>query len=114
MSASRWPEFDDLSLDDLQRRRSEKWTRFPADVLPSAVAEMDFGLAAAVRDRLHAAVELGDAGYASPDQHELAEAYAGFCRERLDWTVDPAGVVPVTDVMVGVAEVLRRATTPGA
>ena len=114
MSSMHWPDFDDVSLDDLRRRRSEKWTKYPADVLPSAVAEMDFALAQPVRDRLHAAVDLGDTGYASPDQHELAEAYATFCLERLGWPIDPAGVLPVTDVMVGVAEVLRRVTSPGA
>ena len=114
MAHSRFAEFDDLSVDDLRRRRSEKWTRFPADVLPAAVAEMDFALAAPVRERLQSAVDLGDLGYASPDQHDLADAFVAYALERLDWQVDPAGVVPVTDVMVGVAEVLRRTTTPGA
>jgi cystathionine beta-lyase len=114
MRESSWPEFDHLSFDDLRRRRSEKWTRYPSDVLPSAVAEMDFPLAPPVREVLHAAVELGDCGYASPDQRALAEAYAGFAHERFGWTVDPSGVTPVTDVMVGVAEILRRTTSPGA
>jgi len=114
MSQSPWPVFDDLSLDDLRRRRSEKWTRFPPDVLPCAVAEMDYPLAQPIRDRLREAVDLGDCGYASPQQHELAEAYASFALDRLGARVDPAGVFPVTDVMVGVAEVLRRATSPNA
>ena len=114
MSGSRWPAFDDLTLDDLRSRRSEKWTKFAPDVLPAAVAEMDFPLASAIRERLHAAIDLGDLGYASPHQHELAKAFTSFARGRLGWEVDPVGVVPVTDVMVGVAEVLRVATSPGA
>ena len=114
MPGSRWPAFDDLSLEDLRRRRSEKWTRFAPDVLPAAVAEMDFPLAAPIRDRLHAAIDLGDCGYASPHQQELAKAFASFARDRLDWEVDPVGVEPVTDVMVGVAEVLRVTTSRGA
>ena len=44
----------------------------------------------------------------------MAETYAAFTSAHLGWTVDPAGVVPVTDVMVGVAEVLRVLTSPGA
>ena len=37
--------FDDLSLEELRQRRSEKWRRYPADVLPAWVAELDFPLA---------------------------------------------------------------------
>lgn len=111
MSTS-WTGFDDLAIGDLRQRRSEKWTAYPADVLPSAVAEMDFALAPVVRDRLHRAVELGDCGYASPDLGDLTDAFAGFAA-GLGWTVDPHGVAPVTDVMVGVAEVLRRVSAPG-
>ena len=33
------------SLDRLRKRQSEKWRAYPADVLPSFVAEMDFDLA---------------------------------------------------------------------
>jgi bifunctional pyridoxal-dependent enzyme with beta-cystathionase and maltose regulon repressor activities len=64
MSGSTSPQFDDLALDGLRCRRSEKWTKFPADVLPAAVAEMDFPLAGAVRARLTDAFALGDCGYA--------------------------------------------------
>ena len=42
----------DLSLDELRGRRSEKWVRFPPDVLPAWDAEMDFGLSPGVRDAL--------------------------------------------------------------
>ena len=36
------------SLDALRARTSEKWTAYPADVLPLFVAEMDYPLAPAV------------------------------------------------------------------
>ena len=50
-------------MDDLLARGSEKWTKYPPDVLPAWVAEMDFALAPPVRDALVRAVELGDLGY---------------------------------------------------
>src|SRR5207247_10707186 len=56
--------FDSVDLVSLRRRRSEKWTAFPADVLPSHIAEMDFPLAAPIEQALVAAVQDGDVGYA--------------------------------------------------
>ena len=53
-------------LEDLRRRRSVKWTTYPADVLPAWVAEMDFDLAAPIKAALGKAVEIGDCGCASP------------------------------------------------
>jgi cystathionine beta-lyase len=104
--------FDDLSLEDLRARRSAKWATYPPDVLPAWVAEMDFALAEPVRDVLRVAVERDDTGYPHPDG--LAEAFAGFAAARHGWEVDPAGVSLVADVMVGVTEVLRGLTDPGA
>ena len=37
--------FETVGLEALRLRRSEKWTKHPADVLPSHIAEMDFALA---------------------------------------------------------------------
>jgi cysteine-S-conjugate beta-lyase len=37
--------FEDLDLDRLRRRQSEKWRAHPPDVLPAFVAEMDYDLA---------------------------------------------------------------------
>ena len=37
-----------VELDELRRRRSEKWRKFPGDVLPSHIAEMDFAVAPGV------------------------------------------------------------------
>lgn len=105
------PDFDALTLDELRRRQSTKWTKHPADVLPMWVAELDVPLAAPIADALRAAVELGDTGYAEPTT--LAPAFARFAARRWGWTVDEARCWPVADVMVGVAEALRALTEPG-
>ena len=102
--------FDRLSLERLRRRRSEKWARYPNDVLPAFVAEMDFPLAEPIREALHEAVDLGDTGYAHPNR--IADAFADFARSWFDWSVDPGRVVMVPDVMVGAAEVIRLVTKP--
>ncbi|GGK87591.1 MalY/PatB family protein [Mangrovihabitans endophyticus] len=100
------------SLDHLRRRRSAKWRRYPDDVLPLFVAEMDVPLAPAIADVLRAAVESSDTGYAIPGA-DLGEAVAGFAARRWGWQVDPAKVTAVADVGVGAVELLRALTSPG-
>jgi cysteine-S-conjugate beta-lyase len=103
--------FEDLDLDQLRRRRSEKWRAHPPDVLPAFVAEMDYDLAEPVLAALRAAVDLSDCGYAQPAG--LGEAFAGFAAARHGWTVDPGRVHLVPDVMAGVDAILALATEPG-
>ena len=106
--------FEDLSLAQLRARRSAKWTTYPPDVLPAWIAEMDFPLAPPVRETLQEAVERSDCGYVGASLPDFGEAVATYARERLSWDVDARRVVPVSDVMVGVAELLRRVAAPGA
>lgn len=106
--------FETVELGALRSRRSEKWRRFPADVLPSHIAEMDFAVAPPIEEVLVAAVRAGDLGYAHAKSSGLYEAFAAFARRRWEWEVDPDAVVAVPDVMVGVAELLRVLTPAGA
>jgi cystathionine beta-lyase len=106
------PELTELSLERLQRRRSAKWAKYPAEVLPAWVAEMDFPLAAPVKRALLEAIELGDCGYAHPE--ELGAAFAEFAAGRHGWRVDPARVSPSSDVVGALTAVLQEVTEPGA
>jgi cystathionine beta-lyase len=99
-------------LELLRERRSAKWRIHPPDVLPLPVAEMDYALAPAIREALHAAVSRSDTGYGFAGT-ELGEALAGFAAERWDWSIDPAAVLPVGDVGVGCVELLRVLCRPG-
>jgi cystathionine beta-lyase len=103
--------FAHLTLESLRRRQSEKWTTYPADVLPAFVAEMDCSLAEPIQQALLRAIVDGDTGYAHPVG--LADAFAHFAQEWYGWSVDPHAVFTVPDVTVGVAEVLRLTTAPG-
>lgn len=102
--------FATVKLDALRRRSSEKWRKYPPDVLPSHIAEMDFAVAPPVEQALVAAVRAGDLGYAHARSSGLPEAFASFAQRRWSWDVDPDAVVAVPDVMVGVAELLRVLT----
>lgn len=101
-----------LPIEQLRQRSSTKWRKYPPEVLPLFVAEIDFAPAPAITRALERAVRLGDTGYTPPDPG-IAYAYAGFAQRRFGWTVDPSQVRTTCDVMMGVVELLRRVTSPG-
>jgi cystathionine beta-lyase len=103
--------FEDLDLDRLRRRRSEKWRLYPPDVLPAFIAEMDYDLAEPVLAALHQAIDLSDCGYAALDG--IGATFAEFAASRHGWAVDPGLVHLVPDVMAGVDALLNLATEPG-
>ena len=103
--------FDDVSLDELRTRRSVKWRRYPEDVLPAWVAELDFPLAAPVHRALADALRRDDTGYANADG--LPAAFASFAADRWRWQVDAERTLLVADIMSGVGELLRALTAPG-
>jgi cystathionine beta-lyase len=105
------PTLTELSLERLRRRRSAKWSRYPGDVLPAWVAEMDFPLAAPVKRALLEAIEADDCGY--PDPAELGESFAEFALRRHGWEVEPAAVSPSPDVVGALTAVLKEVASPG-
>lgn len=103
--------FDTLTLDELRTRTSEKWLAYPPDVLPLWVAEMDVPQAEPVVAAVHDAMRRGDTGY--PGGSDYAEAYAAFADERWGWDINPGRVRMLTDVMIGITDVLKVVTRPG-
>jgi cystathionine beta-lyase len=103
--------YDLITLESLRQRRSEKWRRYPPDVLPVWVAEMDFPLAAPIRDTLLDMVDRSDTGYAAVD--DLPGAYASFASRRWGHQVDPGRVLGLPDVMQGICAVLRVVSDRG-
>lgn len=99
---------DELSvppLAALRCRTSAKWTMHDPDVLPMSIAEMDFELAEPIREALDEAIRSSDVGYAQ--QGITAEPFARFALDTWGWRVEPNQTTAVTDVGVGVVEVLR-------
>lgn len=111
----------ELSIDELRARRGVKWRRFPPDVLPSWVADMDFAVPDAVQEAVEAIVEKRDYGYGSghgvrEGAEGLAGAFAEYASTSFDWgdhTVDPAGVLPVGDLIQGMYSPVYAFSEPG-
>ncbi|SFS10963.1 cystathione beta-lyase [Agrococcus baldri] len=100
--------FEQVPLADLRQRTSIKWRFFEPDVLPMWVAEMDVLPAEAVTRAVHDAMLRGDTGY--PFGTGYAEAFARFAHDRWGATVDVPRTVLVSDVMMGVFELIRLLT----
>ncbi len=88
------------------QRTSIKWTRYPADVLPLFVAEMDFAVAPVVQESIISRVSASDLGYLD-GPGPLAGAFADFARDRWGWHIPHEHVHLATDVATGIVESLR-------
>ena len=101
-----------IPLADLYKRKSVKWRRYPNDVLPLWVAEMDFPIAEPIKDALRDMIDRSDMGYLGPFP-ELFESYSNFARELWGWQPDISQMRIATDVGVGAVEVIRTLINPG-
>jgi cystathionine beta-lyase len=111
------PDHFDIDLETARRRRSLKWRRYAADVIPLWVAEMDFPLAPAITQRLAGMVERSDFGY-PPEPPEEANsdfraAVASWMGRRHQWEVDPEMVSITPDTMRVLEIAIERFTEPG-
>ncbi|EAP99025.1 putative transferase [Janibacter sp. HTCC2649] len=93
------------------KRTGVKWGHHPPDVLPLWVAEMDAAPCEPVVEAVSAALRRGDTGY--PLGHDFVDAAVAYAAQTWSWTIEPSRVTPVTDVMVGLSELVRLVTDPG-
>jgi cystathionine beta-lyase len=105
----------DLDFDRVFDRRasdSNKWRKFPPDVLPLWVADMDFPSPPVVVRALRDRVEHGFFGYLT-ERNELPEVVAERVAKRYGWRVSPEAVVTLPGVIAGFNQALRALTRPG-
>jgi cysteine-S-conjugate beta-lyase len=106
---------DRITIEELYRRRSVKWTRGGPGAIGAFVAEMDFGAAPAIIEALLDVVSRADFGYLT--EHavaELAQACADWQQDSYGWTVDPATVRPLPDVVKGLEAAITLFSRPGS
>jgi cysteine-S-conjugate beta-lyase len=104
--------FDFDRIIDRRATDSNKWRKFPADVLPLWVADMDFPSPPAVVQALQARVAHGFFGYLV-EQNELPEVIAERLAKRYGWRVSPEAVVTLPGVIAGFNQALKALTQPG-
>ena len=107
-------QLDALDLRQLQQRRSEKWHTYPRDVLPAFVAEMDFPVAAPIEQELRRFTLSSDVGYPMGlRQCGLAEAFCERMADRFDWSIEPARVEILSEVVQGLFLAITAYSEPG-
>jgi cystathionine beta-lyase len=108
------PDLDGLDPALLRERRGEKWSLYPADVLPLWVADMDFAVAEPIHRRLQRCLDLGDLGYPRhPLPTGLPELFAERAGRRDAWQVDPRRVELLSEVVQGIYVALEVFSRPG-
>jgi len=103
------------NFDQLIERRgtgSNKWSRYPADVLPMWVADMDFAAPDAILQALHKKIEHGIFGYELISD-ELCQAVCDRMHRLHGWTVTPDQVVAVPGLVTGTNLACRAFGEPG-
>ena len=88
-----------------------KWTKYPSDVIPMWVADMDFRSPPPVLAALHKVVDQGVLGYELPSR-ALLETVAGRMQRLYGWKVAPEMVLPVTGIVSGFNVAARTLCTP--
>jgi cysteine-S-conjugate beta-lyase len=108
------PGFTDVDPEAARARGGVKWDRYPPDVLPLWVADMDFDLAPVIREALGQAVGRGAVVYPPEGQRTgVPQRFAERSAARWGWAPDPALVDLVTDVVVGIEVCIDGLTEPG-
>jgi cysteine-S-conjugate beta-lyase len=105
----------ELAYDLLRSRRGTKWNRYPKDVIPAWVADMDFAIAPPIQAAIERLiVEERDHGYGyRSGEQSLAMAFAHRMKERYGWEVDPELVLNVTGTVQGMFVAVTGLSEPG-
>lgn len=109
------PHTDQLATDLARLRGSSgvKWTRYPADVLPCWVADMDLPTAPAVQSALAGLVERADFGYHFQAAAAIPADFSRWAAERHGWRPNESHVRVFCDVLQAVDLALWLGTAPG-
>lgn len=105
---------DATTAETLRAIGGTKWSD-PEVAIGAFVAEMDFGIAPAITDALHRAVDEGSFGYfPARIAEDLRVATADRLRSRHGWTVRPDQVFPVPDVIEALKVTIEQFSPAGS
>src|SRR5690606_28710312 len=106
--------FRPLGLEELRARECAKWRRYPDDVLPLWVAEMDFAIADAIKAAIKEHVDTDDLGYPQmTGMPGLREAAAERMAERYGASFPVEGITSLGSTVAGMVYGCRAFAEPG-
>ena len=105
---------DDLNTGRLLNRQGEKWSHYDDGVIPAWVADMDFELAAPIREAIIERVNRFDCGYpVAPQNTGLPEIFVERVAKKFDWHIGAEQVDLFNDVVQGIYFGLLAFSEPG-
>jgi len=102
----------DFDIARLRARRTSKWHKFPPDVLPAWVADMDFGVAPSITAALGRLTRDQEYGYAARDG-VLTGAFVRRMERRFGWHTDPADTIAIGDLVQASFSSVMAFSEPG-
>lgn len=105
--------YDFDTVIDRRQVPTSKWDRYPADVLPMWVADMDFPVAEPILDAMKERLAHPVFGYGGPGPKSLRDLIAAEMQELYGWAISPADVVFLPGVVPGFNQALGAFTRPG-
>lgn len=100
------------TIIDRRSTNSIKWTKYPEDVLPLWVADMDFFTPKPILEAIQTFLEQGILGYEMPSR-PLFESVAARMDKLYGWKVEPEMVVANPGIVSGFNAAARAACEPG-
>src|SRR5262245_33537997 len=104
--------FDFDRVVDRRATESNKWGKYPPDVLPLWVADMDFPSPEPVVRALRERVEHGFFGYGA-EQPEFYEVITDRLQKRYGWRVSPEAILHLPGVIASFNVACRAVSSPG-
>jgi cystathionine beta-lyase len=89
-----------------------RWNKFPPEVIPLWVADMDFPCDPAITQAVSKRLAEGRCGYVSPPK-DLAALVARYCQSQYQWTIPEDAVVFIHGIVPGLAGAVQAVSAPG-
>jgi cysteine-S-conjugate beta-lyase len=102
----------DFDIAFLRSRRTNKWHKFPDDVLPAWVADMDFGVAPPIAEAMARLARNQEYGYAAREG-ALQAAFSCRMQGRFGWWTDPTNAHPIGDLVQASFSSVMAFSDPG-
>lgn len=95
-------QFDQLTPETLRQKACAKWNRYPGDVLPLWVADMDFPVAEVIKEGVRRYLATDDFGY--PPEGGIPGLKAAVIermRTRYNWEITAQQIMPINGIVPG-------------
>ena len=104
--------FDFDTILDRSNTNSDKWTKYPQDVIPMWVADMDFDSPQCIKNALSKRIDQGVFGYTHASK-SLNNAILNHLTTRYDWSISSAAITHLPGLVCALHLAVRAFSNEG-